>query len=141
MTINNLSGNFQPLTSVGGRSLPQTKPQSNNDPASTTTNLVDATSKSLTVKPSGIETQAQDQALGERFEGLSQLAQNIQRRLSFQVDDVSGKTVVKVYDRETEELIRQFPPEELLTLSQRLKELNDEINGGNNAGILIKSEA
>ena len=58
--------------------------------------------------------------------------QSIRRDLQFSVDEDSGETVVKVVDPETEEVIRQIPPKELLTLSQRLDEA---------AGLLIKAEA
>lgn len=44
---------------------------------------------------------------------------SIGRALRFQVDRISGDSIILVYDRETGELIRQIPPEEVkITLSQ-----------------------
>jgi flagellar protein FlaG len=146
MTINNLSGNFQPLTQVGGGSLPQSNSRNEVAPLPSKiqpdfqpqieVEIRDAIS-SLQVKD---DRPAENQILSRRYEEQSRISQSIQRRLSFQVDEASGKTVIRVFDRETDELIRQFPPDEILTLSRRLKELNDEVSGNSNLGILIKSE-
>lgn len=48
--------------------------------------------------------------------------QNMERSLNFQLDEESGITVIKVYDSETEELIRQIPNEEVVSLAQKLNE-------------------
>lgn len=53
---------------------------------------------------------------------VSQYAQNVQRDLQFSVDDSSGRTVVTVLDRETQEIIRQIPGEAFLKMAQKLKE-------------------
>ncbi|MEY8203540.1 MAG: flagellar protein FlaG [Bermanella sp.] len=53
---------------------------------------------------------------------LNEYVQNTARSLNFQVDDESGKTVIKVYDRESDQLIRQIPNELVLELARRLNE-------------------
>ncbi len=45
--------------------------------------------------------------------------QNIQRDLHFSVDKDSGKTVVKVFDSATDDLIRQIPTEEMLAIAKK----------------------
>ncbi len=50
--------------------------------------------------------------LDKAVEKLSQHAQNLGRELQFEIDDDSGKTVVKVVDPETDEVVRQIPSEE-----------------------------
>ena len=45
----------------------------------------------------------------------------------FERDSNSEKTVVKIVDSETDEVIRQIPPEELLNLTKQLKELSGSI--------------
>ena len=55
------------------------------------------------------------------------------------MDTDTGSTIIKVIDRKTDETIRQIPPEELLTLSKRLKELNEDMSKAQ--GILIQTEA
>ena len=53
---------------------------------------------------------------------LNEYVQSTARTLNFQVDDESGKTVIKVYDRESEQLISQIPNELVLELARRLNE-------------------
>jgi flagellar protein FlaG len=53
---------------------------------------------------------------------LNDYVQSTERKLEFQVDDDSGHTVVKVYDKNSEELIRQIPNEEALELAQKLNQ-------------------
>ena len=53
---------------------------------------------------------------------LNAYVQSTTRTLNFQVDDDSGKTVIKVYDRDSDQLIRQIPNELALELARRLNE-------------------
>lgn len=57
------------------------------------------------------------------------------RNVNFTQDESSGKTVVKVFDTQSKELIKQFPSEEVLELSEKIKGLQNEI--ANKTGILI----
>ena len=54
---------------------------------------------------------------------LNDYVQSTERTLDFQMDEDSGKTVIKVYDTLSSELIRQIPNELALELAQNL---NDE---------------
>lgn len=45
----------------------------------------------------------------------------------FENDDEAQEMVVKVVDPKTDEVIRQIPPEELLSLTQRLNDLRGNI--------------
>ena len=63
---------------------------------------------------------------------LRQRAQNLQRSLQFSIDESSGRTVIRVVDRETQEVIRQIPEQEVLALAARLK---------TSAGVLVQDEA
>lgn len=45
----------------------------------------------------------------------------------FERDSGSEELVVKIVDSDTDEVIRQIPPEELLNLSKQLKELSGNI--------------
>ncbi|MDH5434129.1 MAG: flagellar protein FlaG [Gammaproteobacteria bacterium] len=139
MEINHVSGNVQPLTKVSGRSLPQIQSGGVADASPPESASVNSPQLNIDIRDALSSLQTR---LGNSAENDSQdqISQNIQRRLSFKIDDELGKTVVRVFDKETEELIRQFPPEELLTLSKRLKELNEKLGGSSNLGLLIKSE-
>ncbi len=82
-----------------------------------------------------------DQAVSE----LREFVQNVRRNLDFQVDDVTGRVIVKVIDANSNEVIRQIPSEEMLALAQRLTVLEDEkmrqANRDSIKGILIEISA
>lgn len=45
----------------------------------------------------------------------------------FEKDNSVNELIVKIVDRETDEIIRQIPPEELVNLSRHLQELSGNI--------------
>jgi flagellar protein FlaG len=53
---------------------------------------------------------------------LNELMNQSQRSLRFQVDEISGRTVITVLDAETNEVVRQIPPPEWLEVVRRLAE-------------------
>ncbi|EAR09465.1 flagellar protein FlaG [Reinekea blandensis] len=53
---------------------------------------------------------------------LNDYVQNTERKLEFQLDDESGDTIVRVYDKNSDELIRQIPNEEAVELARRLNQ-------------------
>lgn len=61
------------------------------------------------------------QELESAVSKLNDYVQNIQRTLSFSVEEQTGTTVVQVYDSETEELIRQIPAEETIKLAASIE--------------------
>jgi flagellar protein FlaG len=56
-------------------------------------------------------------------QGLNDAIKLMGTKLSFSVDDSTGRTIVKVVDAETNEVIRQIPPEELLVVAHRINKL------------------
>ena len=54
---------------------------------------------------------------------LNEFVQSVQRDLEFSIDELSGETVIKVMDSQTEEIIRQIPSEEVLALSRNIETL------------------
>ena len=64
-------------------------------------------------------------AVEEIVEGLNEFAQKIERQLEFSVDEYSGRTVIKVIDAVTKEVVRHIPAEEVLAMQRRL----DEVTG------------
>ncbi|MEY8241307.1 MAG: flagellar protein FlaG [Cycloclasticus sp.] len=87
---------------------------------------VKAAEKTGKVSPEGNVVKVAQEADIETVENavskLNEYVQSTARTLNFQVDDESGKTVIKVYDRESEKLIRQIPNELVLELARRLNE-------------------
>lgn len=84
-----------------------------------------------TVNVQPVENRAQ--SLSQRIESLesavsniNDYVQNLQRSLQFTVDEISGKDIVTVLDKETDEIIRQYPSEEVLEIARRLSEEKDK---------------
>ncbi|MGD9390495.1 MAG: flagellar protein FlaG, partial [Thioalkalispiraceae bacterium] len=69
--------------------------------------------------------------LDEAVSNVRGFVQSIQRDLDFVVDEETGKDVIKVIDQQTNEIIRQFPAEAILSLAKNLQKV---------AGLLLKTE-
>ncbi len=146
MAIDNLSGNFQPLRAESGTNLP---PATSGAPSTQSAKVENNVENRLSVVPSNqplsqsinnaeINAENDKEAVESQIEELQNFNQNIDRSLQFKVDEELGVTIVRVIDKQTDELIRQFPPEELINLSRRLKELNEENSG--NSGVLLQEK-
>jgi len=61
---------------------------------------------------------------------LNESVQNIQRGIEFSVDEESGRSVVKVVDRETGDVIRQMPTEDALAVSRHIQEFVEARQAG-----------
>ncbi|MFA3790635.1 flagellar protein FlaG [Aliiglaciecola sp. SL4] len=70
---------------------------------------------------------------------ISDFLQTSNRQLSFSVDEKSERQVVKVTDSESGEVIRQIPTEEVLALSEKIKDLQSDV--GSAVGVLFNKQA
>ena len=64
----------------------------------------------------------QDADIKQAVRDLNTYVQSLRRDLHFTIDDESGKTIVKVMDPESGEMIRQIPSEELLAIARTLQQ-------------------
>jgi flagellar protein FlaG len=69
-----------------------------------------------------------DQAMSEVRKALAPVARNLQ----FSIDDATGRSVVKVVDSSTNEVIRQIPSEELLAITRSIDKFS---------GLFVKQKA
>lgn len=67
-----------------------------------------------------IDVEARKTEVKEAVSRLNDFAQKTQRDLDFQIDEDSGRTVIKVYDRISAKLVRQIPDEAALELAKKL---------------------
>ncbi len=136
MTINNLSGNIQPPIADNGTDLPES---SSRAPLVSEVNNVKPLNINNNSRLEGKQTSIPvEDEIKNQVEEFQQFSQNINRSLQFKIDDELGVTIVRVVDKDTDELIRQFPPEELLNLSKRLSEFNDTDSA--NSGVLLQEK-
>lgn len=63
---------------------------------------------------------APSENLDKAIKQLNDYVQSVNRDLLFTVDKDSGRTVIKVVDSSTKEVIRQFPSEEVLQVAKEL---------------------
>ncbi len=81
--------------------------------------------------------QVDGKAIDEAVEQLNEFTQSVQRKLEFSVDEESGKTIVKVIDKESGEMVRSIPSEEILDMQKRLRETSEAIFNSNDQGISL----
>lgn len=66
----------------------------------------------------------------EMTEQIDRYLSEMNVSVSFEVSVDTGDTVVKVINRDTQEVIRQIPPEDLMELTRKLEELRGVIFAG-----------
>ena len=96
-------------------------------------NELGSTQNTARPDPTGNEAGVPDretllQAVDEVKKAIAPEAQN----LLFYIDDDTGRTIVKIVDSQTDEVIRQIPSEEVLAISKGIDKLQ---------GLLIKQQA
>lgn len=85
------------------------------------------------VQAAQLQTVPQEQEnLEQTLQGAQEAAEAAGANLQFTIDKDSGKTIVKVVDSQTSEVIRQIPSEELLALARSMSKTE---------GLLISQKA
>ena len=64
---------------------------------------------------------SQPENIHESVGQLNDAIQNVRRELHFTVDDGTGKTIIRVIDSNTQEVVRQIPAEEVLALLAHMR--------------------
>ena len=72
------------------------------------------------------------EALDSAVSSMNDLLGTLGHSLRFNIDDETGKTIVKVMDSQTQEVIKQIPTEEMLAIAKALDKLQ---------GLLVKQKA
>jgi flagellar protein FlaG len=62
---------------------------------------------------------------------------NTNTQVAFSNDNSSGKTVIIITDKETQEVINQFPSKKLISMAERIQDLHREAESI--SGLLIDS--
>lgn len=81
----------------------------------------------------GTSSGSESPSIDELTQNISDFIQVIQRDLAFSVEEETGQKIIKVHDRETGDLIRQIPSEEVVEISRRI--------GEQATGLLFKTKA
>ena len=79
-----------------------------------------------------VSSQPSSAQVQEAMHKLQQVIEPVANNLTFSVDEQSGKTVVRVVDSVTKELIRQIPSEEVMAMAHAIEQ---------QAGLLVQAKA
>lgn len=83
--------------------------------------------QSLPLKGNQVPASAADFArINEAVNRINEVVQSVQRDLSFNLDEDSGRTVIRVVNSENGELIRQIPSEQVLAIANHLRDFQEE---------------
>jgi len=74
------------------------------------------------------QTEKPEKEVEKAVTELNSSIQNVQRNLQFSMDKELGKIIINVKDKETDEVVRQFPSEEFLDLARKMKSIYDSKN-------------
>ena len=102
--------------------------------SSKSVNALDANADIQDKSSSSIAEQEIESAVDE----VSEFVQAQNRNLNFSFNEESNRSVVKVTDSETGELIRQIPSEEVLKLSEKIRDLQTDVGAA--VGVLFNKE-
>lgn len=89
------------------------------------------TQTSLSQQPEGSRSNM-DERTDSAVKRLNETASLFDTQLQFTIDPATGRRVVKVMDRATNEVIRQIPAEDVLRLSQAIEDFK---------GLLVREQA
>lgn len=78
------------------------------------------------------KTEASRQELEDAVKQVNDFLKPINDSIQFNLDDDTGKTIVKVIDLSTKDVIRQFPSEEMLSIAKAIDKMK---------GLLVQQKA
>ncbi len=113
--------------SVAGSQASVRAPTSND--AANVEKLVPASTAGVSSPNAGVEQKQQVEAA---VKAVKEFIQPMASNLAFEMDDDSGRTVIKITEASSGELIRQIPSEEMLEIAKALDRLQ---------GLLVKQKA
>jgi flagellar protein FlaG len=78
-----------------------------------------------------------DEKLSETIDTLNQKLARLNREVLFKVDKKINKNYISVIDKESKEVIREFPPKEIRTFIARFDEINEQLTVSKDVKSLI----
>ena len=77
--------------------------------------------------------------ISQAVEHINDFLQSVKRSLQFSLNEDTGRIVIQVKDIETDQLIRQIPPEDILKLAQNMGQIDHQPDSF--SGLLVKEKA
>ena len=116
------------LTPVASISRPELNQETGGLPGTGT----EAEARKLQVEGRGspqVEPVLEPKELQDAVREINEFVQSVQRDLSFNMDEASGRTVIKVIDRDSGDTVRQIPSEEVLAIVNHIRDVRDNAIG------------
>lgn len=127
---------IQPLGTAGAAALAGNQPAQFQGSASATSpqapRIINANPPVQPLAQDAAVKEPSPSALQQALDEVQSVIQPVAQDLQFSVEKDTGKTVVKIVDSATDEVIRQIPSEELIAISKALDKLQ---------GLLVKQQA
>jgi flagellar protein FlaG len=127
MSIESISGVVQPVM-VKGSELPYKDIKADGEALKTTAVRAELTLKAV----KGLSPLEEEKQLEDATGKANEFLKSINQELQFSVDKETGKTVVKVTDKQTGDVIRQIPSKEMLELAKAMDKIQ---------GLIIRKQA
>lgn len=67
-------------------------------------------------------TEQSKDSIDQAVQSMNDYVQLVNRQLEFSIDEKSGRTVITVRDKDTQEIIRQIPDDEALRFARKLQQ-------------------
>lgn len=115
--------NMPPLKSITTEVGSQQASEVSRSPRAAPVGVVSAVRDVQVVEKQQTEKPISNDELESVVTDMNSVAQNLQRDLLFSVDEKSGGTFVKVIDKETDEVVREIPSQEIRAIKSRLEEV------------------
>lgn len=90
------------------------------------------------VQDSSLKLGENDSEIEEAIDVIADFMKVTTQNVNFYKDETSDKTVIKVFDGESKDLIKQFPSEEFLDIANKILALRQDI--GLKTGILLDEQ-
>ncbi|QSA95859.1 flagellar protein FlaG [Methylococcus sp. EFPC2] len=121
-TANVINGNLPPNTTFLQRTA---VPQPGLETGGTVINAAGQAAASAATNaessdPAQLGGKPDQQQVADAVKDMNKFLQMVRRTLVFTVDEDSGRTVVQIKDADTDQVIRQIPPENMLTIAKQI---------------------
>jgi flagellar protein FlaG len=140
----NADNGFMPQTSAGLDSTKDNKLTLSADKKASVENLkevkeVKEVERSATVDEVSAkqEKEVSENDINKALEVVSSFMNSSNKQIAFSNDNTSGKTVITITDKKTQEVINQFPSDKIISMAERIQDLHREAESI--SGLLIDS--
>ena len=119
MAPNVLKSGHEPEINAKGGDLTRTEPTVHNE------NVALKNAKEVEAEKAEKEDLEE---IEKSFDEISEFMNLYNRNVNFSMDEKSDRTIIKVFDSDSRELIKQFPSEDLVKLAQKIRELRQDVD-------------